>query len=511
MPKYRTLKRLLTNTVNKDALPDIDFTDNSIQLLGTSIEHLSMSNLTKTEFKANAKNVNTAVDEYQYTVNNMVDHYHDLTPIKTVADAFANQLYVGVKSLSNVKKTVNRLADDVDRLSNRMMAEIPAISSTMEHLEEPSVKFDKINWDQLNDINEAVVYANLNATIALEAGEVSTRNQIQILINRLPFGTVDSNAKINKIHINKKAAKNTLDTVFKRIRNVSLKDVKYVLTMLFDLDEIKCRSAINTFSDALYNSENINSIIQMARDFTLVLDHVNADTLKFSASTVKELLARKDILVKYADMATYISSFYRSTIWADAIMVPGKRLNPDNWKEFRNNGGTSIGLAHHLNHYYHDTDIPSTGIRTKEVLEKRDMVITAAKEEAATNMAYINERKKTIRRNAFMAVAMGWLNKNKKKWSPQFASAGDINPFITAVYDSSVNASIESVLYKLILNSCCLNTVTSKLHKNLSDIYLKHVQVGGIVTDEQREALDLTVYANMITDFILQQKMIEVK
>jgi hypothetical protein len=511
MHNHDTFKKLMISSLTRNDMPDIEFTDNSVQLLGTSVEHLTMSNMTKRVFKNTPANINTAINEYAYTASNMVDHYHDLRPIKAIADAFANQLYVGIKSLSNIKRTVNRLTEEITAFGNKMMAEDPVLAVTMEHQEEPQVKFDKVNWDKLNEINESVVFAKLNASMALQPGQTPDRNTMQIMINRLPFGTIDSRVDLPSMKIDKKAAKATRDAVYKKLSNVSMKDVQFVLTMLFDLDEIKCRSAVNTFSESLYDPTNINSIIQMARDFTLVLDQVNDDTLMFSASTKKELMKRRDILRRYADMATYISSFYRASMWSDSILLPGNRINPDNWNEFRKKGGTSIGLKHHLSHFYSDIPVPSTGVTVDEVIRKRDQVISAAKEEAAINLADIDRRKKSVARDAFIYVTSNWLKKNRKRWSPQFSSAGDHTAYAAAVYDGTIIESLESALYKLILNSCCVGTITSQLYKNMTDMYTRHLKVGGMLTDEQKEALDLTVYSNMVTEFMLDKKMIEVK
>ena len=512
MPNYETLSKLMCNAVAKDVLPDISFTDNNIQLLGTSVEHLAISNMNAQEFLATPKNVNTAISEYEYLTSNLVDHYNDLMPVKKVADSFAKKLNVGIKSLSNVKKAVTSLTAKVNEFANKRMLEDASIAVTLEHIEEPSINFSKINWDDLEYVNEHFVFNQLNSTVAVKPGEDPSINKIQILINRLPFGTPYNKVEFTKIDVNKELAKDTLDAVHKVVgTKVAIKDIKYVLSMLLQLDNYKCVAAINTFNEVLDDPSKINGIIQMARDFSIVLNAVTNSTLKFSASTKKELLVRKDILEKYADMATYLATYYRTVVWKDALVVPGSKLNPDVWHDFRRQGGSSIGIAQHLAHFYSEKNIPKNGISYKSILESRNHVLTIAKEEAATNISKIRNMKKEIYRSSFIYCATDWLNKNKDKWSRQFKHANNVDAFVSSIYDSTVEASIESSFYKVILNSCCTNTITYKLYTNLSDMYLKHVKLGGELTKAQCEALDLTVYANMITDFILKQKMIDFK
>jgi hypothetical protein len=189
-------------------------------------------------------------------------------------------------------------------------------------------------------------------------------------------------------------------------------------------------------------------------------------------------------------------------------MVPGNRLNPDNWTTYRKKGGSSICLAHHNAFFHSDKEIPSTGVSVNFVLENKTRVLTAAKEEASINIAEITNKKKDIIRNAFIYQATDWLKKNKSKWTLEFSHGNNPSAFAMSIYDSAVDAPLESSFYKVILNSCCTNTIVNKLYQNLSDMYFKHVKVGGELTKAQCEALDMTVYANMITDFVINQKMI---
>ena len=511
MSKYTTFRELLTRAMMEDVLPDIRFTDNTIQLLGTSVEHLTISNQNAVEFSKTAKNLDTAVREYEYLTENMAEHYNDLKPIKDIADAFAKTLNAGIKSLSNTKKVVTKLTEATNELANKRMIEDPVLAVSLSHIEEPSVKFGKVDWDKLNDIDEEFVYNNYNNLVSIKPPETPSKLKVSILIDRLPFGTSHNQVDIKAININKQAAKATLTNVCKRIgTKLPIKDVKYVLAMLFDLDKYKCTTAVNTIRELLDDPTKINSVLQMARDFTLVLDAVNDSTLAFSASTKKDLLDRKEILKKYADMSIYMATYYRTVVWKDSVVVPGNKLNPDTWADFRKKGGSSIAVAHHLRHFYSDSAVPAAGITANSILSNKDKVIAESKEAMATNMSAVSAKKKDILRASFIYTATDWLNKNKKFWSKQFIGANNVSEFVSSIYDSTVEASIESAFYKVILNSCCNNTLVTNLYNRLSDIYKKHTVIGGKLTEAQCEALDLTVYADMITEFLLEQKMIEV-
>jgi len=509
MPKYDTFRELLTKAIMDDVLPDIHFNDNTIQLLGTSVEHLTMSNQNAVEFTKTPKNIDTAVREYEYLTENMSDHYNDLKPIKDIADAFAKTLNAGIKSLSNTKKLVTKLTEATNDLAHKQMVEDPAIAVSLSHIEEPTVSFNKVNWNNLDMIDEEFVYNNLNTQVDVAPSDTPSKLKVSILLNRLPFATNHNTIDFKPIEINKEAAKTTLNNVCKRIgTRLPIADVKYVLSMLFDLDRYKCNTAVNTLREVLEDPTKINSVLQMARDFTVVLEAVNDNTLAFSASTKKELLDRCDILKQYADMSVYMATYYRTVVWRDAVLVPGNKLNPDTWQDFRKKGGSSIAVAHHVKHFYSDSDIPACGIAMKDILDSRDRVISESKESMASSLVDVAIKKKNIQRGSFIYVATDWLNNNKKFWTKQFIGANNVSGFVAGVYDSTVEASVESAFYKVIFNSCCSNSLVTTLHSKLTDIYTKHVAMGGTLTEAQCEALELTVYSDMITDFLITQDLI---
>lgn len=510
MTKYRTFKKLITNASIENALPDIEFTDSTVQLLGTSVEHLSSSNNNAESFLNTAKNLSTAVREYESLAENMVDHYNDLKPIRDVSDAFARSLHAGIQSLSNVKKSVNKLTEDARELSNKLMVEDPVVAASLSHIEDTSIKFSHIHWESLDNLDPLSVYQRMNSTIAVDQNTDPNRTQITILLNRLPFGSAHTHVQFKNIEINKQAAKATLEHVSKAVKSkIELKDVKYVLTMLFDLDPIKCRKAVETFREVLTDPMKINSVIQLAKDFTIVIDAVNSNTLQFSKTTNEELLLRADVLKQYADMALYMSAYYRHAVWKDAIVVPGQKLNPDNWYDFRNRGGSSVGIKQHLNFYYEDKELPAIGVSSKDILEKRESLHTASKEALSQNIVEIRNKKRDILRDAFIFTATKWVNNNKKFWVNHFRHNNDVSGFVASIFDSTVDASLESSFYRVILNSCCANPLVNRLYKELSDTYTRHAEIGGELTEAQCNALDMTVYARLMTEFLLQQKIIQ--
>ena len=416
MTEYRTFTKLMSEAISGDVLPDIAFTDNTLQLLGTSVEHLSTSTSPVTDLNNTPKNIATAIKEYQYSTSNMLANTAELEAFKSVADSFAKKLNVGIKSLSNIKRLVNEMTEEVLKKSNEAMSEDAAIAATMDVVSEPNIKFDKVNWEKLDVVNSVGHYRLVNNSISIPEDVVPSTLKIGILINRLPYGAPGKEVEFQDIKINKEAARATLDAVSKQVgKTLPIKDVKYVLSMLFSLDDYKCRKAVSLMNEMLENPEKINSLLQMVHDFSLVLRHVGKSTLKFSAPTTDELLHRKNVIQQYVDMATYISTYYRLDVWKDSVIVPGKKLNPDAWFNFRRKSGTSVGIAQHLTHFYPEDNLPRPGVNYNEVLVNRQKVLAAAKEYVHNHIFEVTERKKKIMRDTFTYVAGMWLTKNEKK------------------------------------------------------------------------------------------------
>ena len=166
---------------------------------------------------------------------------------------------------------------------------------------------------------------------------------------------------------------------------------------------------------------------------------------------------------------------------------------------------------HYHNYLYKETGVPSNGISVQFALESIGQVSEEYKLEAARQAATCEERRKQYLRDAFIHSSLEYLNQHKAKFSPQFAS-NNLVAYVSAVYDSMMLESpLENRLYDMILNSCYINSMERNIYHRLNAAYIKHASSAEALTDEMCDRIDVSVYSDMIAEYLVDKGILIVK
>ena len=68
-----------------------------------------------------------------------------------------------------------------------------------------------------------------------------------------------------------------------------------------------------------------------------------------------------------------------------------------------------------------------------------------------------------------------------------------------------LEAPLENRLYDMILNSCYINSMERNLYHRLNQAYLKHANSTEALTDEMCDRIDVSVYADMIAEYLVDK------
>jgi hypothetical protein len=113
-----------------------------------------------------------------------------------------------------------------------------------------------------------------------------------------------------------------------------------------------------------------------------------------------------------------------------------------------------------------------------------------------------NQKKKEIYRDAFIITAGKWL-RAQKKFSNEFLMSDEPEAFAESIFDSNRNDAVENMFYTTILNSCYVNTLTSKIHKRLRDEYKKAAAAASTLTERDIVNIDTKVMADVVNEFMV--------
>ena len=248
--------------------------------------------------------------------------------------------------------------------------------------------------------------------------------------------------------------------------------------------------------------------MHVAYAYNRLYDAISATDLDLSSSTIEELGKHIDAMRSISNTMLYIASYYRNIVWKESVLLPGPFSNTDNMNSFMEEGGSQTRLAQHCKKFYSETPIPSKGISGKFIIQSAERLENEFSKEAAKNVAFINAEKKRIERAAFITTSVEYLKSTTL--SPKFASRSDLNKYAASVYDSMVNAPVESRFYKLIINAKHPNSVTSVLYDRIGKAYAEYANKTGKLSKETCEELDTKVYADMISEYLVNQGVLVV-
>ena len=216
----------------------------------------------------------------------------------------------------------------------------------------------------------------------------------------------------------------------------------------------------------------MNKVINLIGRNARVLNAITEEALDLGAVSRKQVLANIETVQDITDVAAYIAYYYRDTVWRNAIVVPGPRLNSDNYEEFKKNGGSVSKLVQYYNYAYKETGCPASGITTDFALASIERATAEYKQEAARQAAVCESKKKDYLRSAFINVGLEYLKTHEAFFSKTFDKS-NLPKYVAAVYDSKMNdVPLESRFYDLILNSCYINSMESNIYHRLNQAYV---------------------------------------
>ena len=511
MSKLLSFAGLASTYLTSDQAPEkIEFSQSNA--LQTSVEGLA--NAASLEYDLTPdKPIAEHVADYEKMMKNRLLNGELLQPFDDMANMFARKLHDGITNLKQIKKDVIHLSEDIMQRYHQYVGEDPVVAAYTGEHGKATLSMPAVDWSLMNKISERVTIARVHEKIDHEDDAPITDSMIHLAINRLP-GVSDERGCEPVGDLKKEKVDRIVDLVFSSVKDKCTRDeVANVVKSALYLTPDHLRQAANSitqFADGRSVSK-INDYMNQVRLGDLILPHITDEVTDVSAANRQRINHNIDLIKEINNMIAYVAIHYRNTVWKDAILVPGPMINSDNMEQFQQQGGSVESLVLYHNYLYKETGVPSNGISVQFALESIGQVSEEYKLEAARQAATCEERRKQYLRDAFIHSSLEYLNQHKDKFSPQFAS-NNLVAYVSAIYDSMMLESpLENRLYDMILNSCYINSMERNIYHRLNAAYIKHASSAEALTDEMCDRIDVSVYSDMIAEYLVDKGILIVK
>lgn len=504
MGKYTNLEQLLTAQHDLSSIPDIVFTKNS----GLKQD---LENITALTSGVESYSVGSGLSDYNNISRNRLENGIYFERFEEIANAFAHKLHRGIESLKDIREQVSELTNKCIARSEERISKDPVLSEIYNIYQPHAVT--TVCWDQLDIYNESRLRSRLHGSIDRDLYTESNLALIDMLVNKLPCANEYNEVAMERIKLEEHKLVDICARLHTKLPNMNFSVIERVVNNVLSFNSASCRVAIQGVRDFAEGKtvKNINGYMKNIRATKEILPLLTQDLTDLSASTTHALDEHISALNDITDVMAYVCYYYRNQVWKDAVLVPGGHVNRDNYEAYENLGGSTTAIVQHKEKFYNDIAIPRKGVSGAYIMKMADAIEEEFEQEVTRNITVNQQKKEEIERGAFLATAIAYLNDNRSKLSNKFAHHANVGKYAEAIYDGSPNTPVESKFYKLLLNSCYIGSIESLLYERLNRAYVDYAEHVGDLTSSACEDLNTSVYASLISEYLVDQGIIEIR
>lgn len=512
MKKFSYFAPMAKAYLESDKAPkSIKFTGSGT--MQTSVEGLANAAAIECKDYLGNKTINQHVADYEQMTRDRLHNGEMLAPFDDLANKFARTIHDGIKNLRTIKKDVQDLVAKTMSNYQDLIAMDPVLTAYTGEGNTDSLSMESINWNIMKDVSERrVVYTVHDRTGYPADGEVNA-STVQLAINNLRQTYTEDSFKAAPA-LTKEKVDRIVDGIINSVATTCTRDevVNAVKSALFMNYAVYHQTVNNLAAFAAGNTvANINNVMKFVANTKAINKYITEDILDLGAVTRKQVVSNIEAIDALADAAAYICINYRNSIWKDALVTPGPLVNPDNMDAFKEQGGTVAKLVQMYNYTFKETGAPVSGVSLHYAVDTMARAEEVYKADIARNAAICEQKKQECLRNAFIQTSLEYLNEHRSMFSKQFNET-NLPKFTSAIYDSvQLDVPLESRYYDLILNSCYINSIERNLYTRLNNAYVKHAASTETLTAEMCDRIDVRVYADVISEYLIDKGILIVE
>jgi hypothetical protein len=499
------LSSFLTQYVaDKEVLPDIEFHNNSIfhpihQYISDRI-HLDIDSDSTEEM---------IISETMGQIDDILRDTENADYVATL-DKAANNLSMEVSKAFNTLRY--EVAEEVDVL-RRLIAE-----KVNEYLRKENASilingetaniadFTVIKWDNLRSMNYVQhIFDLVKTKFGIDVSDI-TRGNVKYVRNKL----IQSEHKT--VSLNSEIRQSIVDSIDRVVTTRNTDEIDDALDIILN------STRYTTYCKNLYNRMAVENDI--ADDLAWILDRADLihSTIKAFDNIVINISdeSKASILqnLKCVEITTTLSEYFilfcKNVQYKGKLIINKNMINNQELNEFSKSGGKIEDISRYIRAYYHDTDIPVTGISTTLVTSTKDKVneLVTSSDAKIKSKARVLLAKSTA--NAYMHVLNQYLLNMEDSRIPEGMSSEEfyqmkyriINRTVDNINSSDEN--VEDALYRFLLETFYKDSIVQKLYVYMGKEYPKILtQYDNINEDTVLKIVDNYVVAALVAEYLV--------
>lgn len=487
---------------DKDELPDIKFTDDSVfsQVCDFITEHIDLnisSDATEEEILMEAMN------QIESILQN-TDYVEYTSVLQKAANGLSKDVSNAFDLLRNsIHNEVSALYEEIsvkrDEYLKKAGADVLAKDSS------PSLDFGIIKWENLRNLNyvqnlfEVVKNTtNVNASELLQSNVANVKNKLY-------------QGGFNPIEISEDIRTKLIDDVDKVLSTRNKEEISEAIGIF--LKPTRYNGYCNNLNKRMSLGNNVDEDmvfvmdrISLVRDIAKGLNDVQLNLSEDTLNKIRDNIKKVDIT---STLGEYFLLFCKEKIYKGKLIINENLINNDELNKFSRDGGKLEDIAYYLKLNYGERQIPVGGISTTSVIENKAKLQQGIEEHNAKIKSKSRMLMSKSLTSAYMHVMNNYLKDIEDSRLPEGISKDDFYKHNYHLINITMNQlhgkdnNIEDALYTFILALFYRGTIVQNLYTYMGKEYPKLLQqYDSVDEDDVLKLVDNYVVATLVSEYL---------
>lgn len=484
---YNIISEVITNLARSGALPTIDFCKDS---------PIEMALRVITDASNTPSDLND-VEIAQNWLDQLVGYESPV--IDAAIEDLANTLVEGINGSVDIIKAVQLMVGDIVAAMDSKVAEGIALDPKLQALlveKEISYEFGVFNYSPLDAMGISLM-KTMEEAVGITSDSVALAYSS---ICERYFAMTAGNLVPTPVSIDEDTKNAIIPLVNALSEDWDEDDVKAALLLICSDTRIE---NLHAKIDALGENkvdrmDDLVEAVHLLAQYGVLIPKIQTALYEAGYDGVV-LTGNINIVLHLLEVAAYIASYLRKTLYADTVLFKNDLLNPDKLNELKEKGLTPMDVARHRKIIYGGPCILAQGITLNALISQKEKIDQLYMEGASADELYQKRELYRLQATAIQHELGKVLSAKGYDPTAYLAKLSDANRMIEAPW--------EDVVFEAIVHFEHANTMVGTLYKLLGKAYTQAIKDNPEITVPVMTAYTLEAYLEVVIT-VLSKKVI---